>query len=77
MTSSWTKGYEMDDAQKVLEQDMNQIIATFRGIFVLPTGLQLEVTETGGSPNDYVQITTGKAWIEDTLGELTGTQQVQ
>ena len=77
MTKSWTKGYEMDDAEKLLEQDVNQEIITHRGIFVLPTGLELEVVETSGSPNNYVQINTGKAWVEDTLGEITSTQQVQ
>ena len=77
MTKSWVDGYEMDDAQKVLEQDMNQIIASFRGLFVLPGGLQCEVAETGGGANNYVQISTGKGWVLDTLAEITGTQQVQ
>ena len=77
MTKSWTDGYEMDDAQKVLEQDMNQIIATFRGLFVLPTGLQCEVAETGGGANNYVQISTGNAWVLNALAVISGTQQVQ
>jgi hypothetical protein len=77
MTKSWTKGYEMDDGETLLEQDVNQIIATFRGIVILPEGLELEVLETSGTPNDYSNVSTGKAWIEDTLGEITSTQQVQ
>lgn len=77
MTKGWTKGYEMDTGEFFKEYDINQVLATFRGILVLPTGLELEVVETSGSPNNYVQINTGKAWIEDTLGEVTSTQQVQ
>jgi len=73
ITKIWTEGLEVDEGEQVREQDINQILIASKG-FHVETGL--EVHETSGTPNDYVQVDSGSAWLDMTKVTVSATTSV-